>query len=46
MADLTATARCMGYDWAPDGDDPAKVDKAADKHTGVGHATAVTVVTR
>lgn len=46
MADLTATARCHGCDWHAEGDDPAKVDKAADKHTGVGHATAVTVVTR
>lgn len=45
MADLTASAHCHGCDWAEQGD-PGAVDKAAAKHTAVGHATGVTVVPR
>jgi hypothetical protein len=33
------TARCLGCPWTAAGD-PAKTDKAAQKHTAVGHPTA------
>ena len=33
------TARCLGCRWSAEGD-PAATDKAAEKHTAVGHPTA------
>jgi hypothetical protein len=36
---LTATARCLRCAWTAEGD-PAATDKAADRHTAVGHPTA------
>lgn len=45
MVDLTASAHCWGCDWTEQGD-PAATDKAAQKHTAVGHPTGVTVVPR
>jgi len=42
---LTASARCQGCDWTATGD-PAATDKAAEKHTRKGHATAVVSVPR
>lgn len=36
---LSAAARCLRCPWTAAGD-PAATDKAADKHTAVGHPTA------
>ena len=39
MAELTTSARCLRCPWTAAGD-PAATDKAAEKHTAVGHPTA------
>lgn len=36
---LAAAARCLRCPWTAEGD-PVAIDKAADKHTAVGHPTA------
>jgi len=39
-AELQAIAYCLRCRWLDRGD-PARVDKAAEKHTAVGHPTAI-----
>lgn len=43
MVTLTAAARCLGCPWTAEGK-PAATDKAAQRHTAVGHPTAIEAV--